>query len=697
MSERGQKIFKWIVWLVIATIFIVKVVDLAIVIKDAMVEPITRVEWMEQLADGFGDPSIAASVEEGELFTTGEYAAITAMDAIGEKRLAYLSDEELTNQKKIDIALQYGVVEKGRLIKKISEEKANEIILKALDLYCSPDYYPEYFEVKTKTEVINADRWEISKYDEESQTITANISGEPPEVGRIIMFTDEYGIAQAKYVTQVDNTGANAYNIQVGNVNDIAEIFDELSFSGASDFSYLVGSKTPGEDDKKLGEVQQTAKASKNPFVTTVYAAEKEPILLAEWEWFEDKTAIKKEKNTEDTKKSDIEFNLEITSTEKNGKETSKVTSYISVKSDGVTKKYKFEIDDTGKEKFTAEVSGEGLPSFAFSENDKKATSNDTSYFKDEMGVKANIKMEGFGVCTSGYYQWADPDDSKNYVEVLASADKVNISTSAKLSFEDKYKIGSIPIPIAVTAGVVSIDLNVYLVVGASGELTLWYEIDDPYVGMNVSTANGVKPLHGYSNEDTGVRAKIEINGGFIGEAAVVVLKTWDLADPGVDVRAYASASTIDVKDTYKLKDEYLGTSCIELKAQAPVIKLTASAGKDSLVYAILDTLKVEASYDLIKKDSDSKYLKKITYHVEYESDGKITVTKLETGKKHEDLCTHIEKKPKEVLDSEGIVDTVEDAVDEKVNEAEEEAKKKLEKMIEDELNKWLEENCGGC
>ena len=49
MSERWQKIFKWIVWLVIAALFIVKVIDLSIAIKDAMVEPITREVWMEQL------------------------------------------------------------------------------------------------------------------------------------------------------------------------------------------------------------------------------------------------------------------------------------------------------------------------------------------------------------------------------------------------------------------------------------------------------------------------------------------------------------------------------------------------------------------------------------------------------------------------------------------------------------------------
>lgn len=700
MSEKGQKIFKCIVWIVIAALLIVDIVKLGVAVRDTSAllaeGPVTRIAWMEQLADGFGNPDLLDGVQNGEELATAEYAAITSMDAIGEDRLKYLADGDVDIQKKLDLAIQYGVVEEKNLNKNISSEQANEILIKALDLYCSPEYYPEYCEVETTQEVINADRWQISDYSEDSQIVTAKIEGETPEVGEVIMFTNEYGIAQAKYVTQVNDDGTGEYEIQVGNVENITDIMSEISFSGASDFDYLLGKENPGDLEQGISQ-QEEAKAFTNPFVTTVYAAEREPIMLAEWEWFEDKTALRKDKDGNDTKKCDIEFNVELTDTVKNDKETCKVTSYIAVTADGITKKYKYEIDDQGKESFKVDVSSEGLPSFAFSENDKKAQSSDTSYFKDEMGVKANIKMTGFGVCTSGYYQWSDPNDDKNYVEVLASADKINISSAAKLSFEDKYKIGSIPIPIASTAGVISINLNVYLVVGANGELTLWYEIDDPYIGVNVSTANGFTPLHGCSNEDAGVRAKIELNGGFIGEAAVMVLDTWDLADPGADIRAYASASTIDVKDTYKLKDEYIGTSCVELKAQAPVVKLSASAGKDSVLYAILDTLKVEASFDLIKKDSDNRFLKKLTYHVETEEDGTQTVVKLEDGMKHEDVCTHITKKSKVELEAEGLKEDLEEEIDKKVDDAKEEARRRIEKMIEDAIEKWLEENCGGC
>ena len=111
MSERGQKIFKWVVWLVIIALFVLKVISLATMVNDAGTlmsdGSVTREVWMEQLSDGFGDPNIATKVQNGDEPATGEYAAITAMDAIGEERLAYLTEGDINSQTKIDLALQY--------------------------------------------------------------------------------------------------------------------------------------------------------------------------------------------------------------------------------------------------------------------------------------------------------------------------------------------------------------------------------------------------------------------------------------------------------------------------------------------------------------------------------------------------------------------------------------------------------------
>ncbi len=700
MSERGQKIFQWCVWIVIIALVALKIISIVKPFNKQDTTPteeyISQNEWNEMLAEGFDNRNIHITLDEPAENVTGRYAALSSMYALNDRIGALTDEENPDDDAKIALATEYNIVSTEQLDKNLTQDEADDILNNALGIYFDPQYYPEYFEVETKQDVINGDEWEISSFDEESQVIVANFDENIPEAGQVMMYTNDYGIAQARYVDSITQDSTGAYTVQLRNVEDVSEIFDSISFSGTTDFSYLAGGGGNGGNggDGQPGNEggEESASAGHNPFVMTAYAAElDDSIMLAEWEWFEDKTALKKESNTADSA-CDIEINVGITDTVKNGKETAKVTAYIEVTSDGVTKKYKFSVDDEGKTSFSETVSAEGFK-FEFSENDKKGFSSDTSYMKDEFGVTANVKLTNFSVCTSGYYQWADPDDPKNYVEVLASADKVNINSSAKLSSEDKYKIATLPLPIAATAGTISINLNVYLVVSASGELTLWYELDNPYTGINISTANGLTHPHGHGYEDAGVRAKVELSGGLIGEAAVMVLDTIDLANPGIDVRVYGSASTVDVKDDYEYKTEYIGVPCYELKAQGPIIKLTATAGEDSLLYALLDTLKVEATYDLIKKDGDNVPWM-VTYHVEENTDGTVTVTMLEDEQKHDDVCTHIQLKEPEVPD---VAGDLEDAVNDKIDEKKEEVEEEINNALEDALEKWLEENCGDC
>ena len=247
MSERGQKIFKFIVWLIIAILVVgqgFRLVDF-ITNPNSILnsKPISREEWVTMLGDGFGDESICESVSDGDEIITGKYAAITAMSALGEERLSYLSDKELNDDTKLELALEYGIVSKKKLNNKITIGEAEEILLSALNIYCNPEYYPEYFDVQTKVDVVDADRWNIIEYNVDTQTITANIADEAPEIGEIIMFTNEHGIAQARYVDQIFENGLGTYDVQVSPVENISDIFDSISFSGCSDFSYILSSE----------------------------------------------------------------------------------------------------------------------------------------------------------------------------------------------------------------------------------------------------------------------------------------------------------------------------------------------------------------------------------------------------------------------------------------------------------------------
>lgn len=698
MSERGQKIFKWIVWSVITLVFILSVFNLFNKTKEVttlIVEgPYTKEEWAKDLSDSFGDQSIALTDEERNNRVTGEFAVLSALNEIGEDRLSYFLNNNVTDQEKINLALKYEIIDKNVLKKNITRNQANEIIIKTLDLYCNPEYYPQYFETKTVKKVIDTSDWNIINYNEHNNIILTKIGDDTPNVGDAITLLDEFGIAHAKYVKKIDKDNSNNYSIELSNVEDISEILSEISFSGTSNFNYLLNNNS--ENNNTLNENTQKNKNNFNDFLLNkVYADDNDTLNLNS-----QKNAIDLQFNTatNDIKKCDIEFNTEIDETLKDNNLKVKVKSSISFKSDGITKKYKFEIDDSGKEKLSLEVLDEkGTASFSENENKEFKIKDDAkdSSSKKEVAYKTNVKIKGFAVCASGYFDLLNIDAPNNYVEVLASADSVNVSTSIKANAEKKVKIATLQIPIASTAGFVSVNLNFYFIVGVDGKLTVWYEIDNPYIGANVSMSNGLKLLHGNSDEDLGISSEVELYAGLSGEASIIVLNMYDLADPSVDVKAYASLSDVEVNDDYKLKDEYFGRKCNEIKTQAPVVNISISADNNSFLYKMLDKLKIDISYDIIKKDSDNKSLKKHTYHLEFNNDGSAELIELINNKSHTDVCTHIEKKTKVELESEGIKDTIDEEINRKYVELDEAMKEKIKEMIENAILEWLEENCG--
>ena len=238
---------------------------------------------------------------------------------------------------KTDLAVEYGIIRKKQLDKEITREDADQILKNTMKVYGCPEYYPEYFEVEAKTDVIDADQWDISAYDPENQVMIAAIRGNIPEQGEVLMYTDEYGIAHAKHVDQINEAENGKYAVQVSDVADITELFDSISFSGAADFGNIAGS------EKKTDAAEKTRK---DPFITTVYAAEEEESTkMSLSQWVENKTALKKDKKAEDTEKCDIEFEVEIKGIDKNGAEKEEINTFLSLTSGGIkmTKKLTYD------------------------------------------------------------------------------------------------------------------------------------------------------------------------------------------------------------------------------------------------------------------------------------------------------------------------------------------------------------------
>lgn len=650
---------------------------------------VSRFEWLEMLSESFGDDSILADIDEAEKSLTGEFAVNSVMSLMGEERLAnILGDEEASEEKIIEAAIEVGIIEKNQLEEKITEEEAAQIVLNALDVYYAPEYYPLYFDAESQVDCINVDAWDGAEIDETEKTITATLS-EAPEVGEYIVYTDEFGMANVRTVTKVVDQGKGNYKIETENMDETVELMEYVSFSGTGDFSYLLRDESMN-NNSEAGEEGITLN---NPYSMTVHAAE--PREVAEIEWFEDKTAVDFNSADNGTSKCDIEICAELTFEEEQGVQDVGVSSQVKISENGLSTTYKYE---DGKLEVSAEAEFEG---FSIELEEGGIDGLEDVSMKDEQSISVGVNISDLSICTSGYYQWADPDDEKNHVEVLASAEKVDISTSLKITAEDQYLLATLPIPIAATGGTIGVNLSIYLVVSASGELTLYYEINEPYVGICASVGEGVQFSYGYESTNAGIRAKIELGAGFIGEAAIVVLNEFKIANPGIDTRAYATVSTIDIKEDYELKPDYIGTTCFELKGQAPIIKITAAASDDSVLSKILDSLNLNISYEIIGKDSDNVPWK-VTYHVEYENDGTLNCVQVSDPETHEDICTHIQlKEPEGVSD---IVDGIEEKIDEEVEGAKEElenaaesAKEELENAAEAALEEWLEENLSGC
>ncbi|WP_031547765.1 hypothetical protein [Oribacterium sp. FC2011] len=617
MSERWQKIFKGIVWLVIICIFAVKVGNLAsafIKFENLITEgPVEKETWDSKLMDCFGEKNISDDgyrYRVGSL-VTGEYAAITAMNAIGDKKLSQLTDEDLDTQAKIDLAVKYGLLEEKDLKGFITKKKGNEIMVKAMDLYSNPDYYPDYFKVKTKSEIVDADKWNISDYDAESQTMTAGIEGNIPEPGTVIKFTNEYGVSQAGYIQELNDDGAGGYSIRLEKVQNVSEIYDSISFSGASDFNYLLGNKGLESDV---------------------------------------------------IKKCDIEFNVvlpedRLVSSEDN-KAVGKVTTYITLTSGDMNKKYKYSIDDAGIEHFEA-TSEESTDFSSYDSDEENESINPGS---DGRRLKADIKLTDFGLSISGYYDFLNPVNDENYAEVMAFAKNISMNSEAEINSGGMYKVGCIPIPVSSADGVISVYLNIYLLMEADGELSLQYEINDSHIGMTVSdNVKKRKTMYAWNAGDVNVNARKDLDGGFMGDARVRILDADNLTELGANIRANGTFWPEEFYYGYTIKDEYLDVpKCDTLHVQAPLVSILLGSKQNSLLGAnengqnVFVLTELETGYS--ERLSSSSDVKRVRYHVEYDDDTEHMIA-LQNEEGYEDVCTHIRRKTDSEKHAQGIYD----------------------------------------
>ncbi len=671
MSERGQKIFKWIVWIAICFF---ATISIARIVYYANHPLISENQWIEMVSDSFEIEDTEYINLGSDEYVTGKYAALTIMKAMGNSNIKFMTGEsDLDDDQLVDLAVEKEIVSEGQLKDSLTESEAQDIIANAMDFYFDMDNYPEYFEVDYVCDVVDTDNWTISNFDEENNILYVSSLNDVPTEGQVILARNEFGIAKPRYVKECKETEDGQYEIILEQMSDPSKLFNNISFSGKADFSYMLNaSEGSGADTEDTVDVEK--EDSKNSSIFDLF----EPMI------------VNAANNKTYVTTADIETGGTITAeAESSGSYSYSYNSYLKIENDEKASKYSITLDDNGNIKSTP-VSNDITLQAEHEAN--KITEDDKFIVEGSASDSFTYKVKLIDLQLAASY-CASGSKHDKFLDVRVTSD-IELDWSIKGKFEGKIPIAEVEVPLS-CGGVVSVNLRLYLVIDASGEVTLTYEMHDVTLGVRVAE-DGFSAPHSRNKEadSLDVTAKVSVGVGFCGEVAITIgdwsdFFEYDIIDPGVEVKFEASAETLKNNEGF---EDY--PQCVQISMAAPTVTFMASVGEDSLLYALLDlfNLTAKTSYEFIT--SNNAPFKK-EYHIETELEG--TTNTIEGSK---DYCTHVmlEEGKELIVDPlEAAKQRAEEASRKKAEEARKKAQEEFEKAIEDAIGRWLVENCGGC
>lgn len=683
MNERGQKIFKWVVWIILVCVIGYSIWNIYQGIKNPK---ISEARVLEIVDAEFGSQHMSNGLE-GNRNATGKFTALAIVNAIGESNVEFMTGKAIvTDEEKISFAVENDFINKRELDKNMSEKSVQDMIDKAQNYYFDLDNYPESYDVTYSADVVDVTNWNYNEFSEDDSTIIVSELETVPTVDQVIMPRDKFGIAKPRYVTGCNQLEDGSFELTVEKISKPEDLYTEIEFAGMADFSYLLAAGDNAKVEGQGIDTSENIEKNNNPFAPiTVYAA----------------------KTKEFKSNADIEVGGAVSAKVEMGDDnTYDISGYLKVEDDeGKSSKYSIKKNNKGKLTLSAERNNTTLEAEREANNaEKKANENaneDENKFETEASgndsFSYKVKLEDLRVAASYRAKGKDKD---KFVDIRVTSD-VKMYWSIEGEFEGKVPIAEIELPVHCTGGLVCVNLRLYFVVDASGEVTLVYEMDEVYTGMRVSKDGFTRP-HGRNeaNDRLDITAKVEAGMGFCGEAAVTIgdwldIVEYDIIDPCVEVKMNASAEMLEKNEGF---EEY--EHCVQTMLYGPTVKFEISAGEDSLLYWLLDLfdLAASASYDFITEDNAPW---KKEYHIETELDSTINV--IEGSKEN---CTHIKIETEEFivdhaelarLRAEEAKRRAQEAARRKAEEAKRKSMEELEKAIEEAIEIWMMENCGGC
>lgn len=177
----------------------------------------------------------AAPSFHGDQYVTGEFVALTAMKAIGERKLQiYLDMEEtITDDAYIELAVEKGIIDRGQLEKRLSAEECTHVLENIRTLYFGEFWRDDYAEVTYHSGVVEMDREDVLQYNTScTEILAADHICNSLEVGKIVVFEQKNtGLMTAREVTGISPDGMVSLKpveldqvVESFVVSDIAEV-----------------------------------------------------------------------------------------------------------------------------------------------------------------------------------------------------------------------------------------------------------------------------------------------------------------------------------------------------------------------------------------------------------------------------------------------------------------------------------------
>lgn len=615
-NENLKKLFKWLMALLVCVILFVTVI-LAHKIYYAKHPVMTKAQWMNLLTDRLQMEMVDSLDSNEKDKATGRYAAITVMEAMGDNYiLAATQGNEYTEKDLVNLAVEYGIVEKSQLNHPITEEDANQIVNNVIAYYGDMDNYPEYCDLEYTCDILDTTQWDIDHYDKENGILQVSSIESLPTKNQVLFVKDEYGIAYPYYINECLETADGKYDITLDEVTDISEVIGEISYSGKADFSYLINENNDYGYNTEETSYYAINNDDKSPInflaPDIVYAAD-----LPE-------------------EQTDITVGGKMKSISTLTGDKFEVAGYTEIKSSLGKCSYSINVDRTGK----IEVE-RGHVSTVYNDltDDKEGTTSKESEIAYEVTLK-DIQI-ATAYCNNG-----NPEEE--YVDFQISSN-IELKYSMKGTIEGVFPITEIKVPIPVTFNTVNVNLRFYLIVDASGEVSIAYTMEDVSMGFHANNQGlSVIKDRNESADNLEFKAKIECEGGLRTEASIALGFT-DIINPSIDTKIKA---TIESTEKVLTTNPEIYPPCVDMKIEVPIVELNIST-EDSLLESMFNLLfEVELSIEIISEDG---ILKPYTRNIHIESDEYGNITTPEE-------CTR-DKEEIDIKESEEIVEEPEEPI----------------------------------